>query len=109
MTTEPEHEDLRWLLEPPTPGGMHIHIDISPDAEVTPELRTALDQLAQALAAQDEVEGFSKTCTPYSGCPVRSCNLGACEGQECVGRTTCQIQPPSCKVPGFGPPRARIF
>jgi hypothetical protein len=105
MTTDPENDVPRWLLEPPLPGGMNIHIDISPDAIVTPELQAALDQLTQALAAYEEVEGFGKNCMPFSGCPTKSCNLGACPGQSCVGRTTCQIQPPSCNNPGFGPPK----
>jgi hypothetical protein len=105
MANDPENDDLRWLLEPPAPGGMHLHIDISPDATVTPDLRAALDQLTRALVAYEEVEGFSKTCMPFSGCPVRGCNLGACPSQQCVGRTTCDIQPPSCNAPGFAPPR----
>jgi hypothetical protein len=64
----------RWLREPP-PGGADIHVAIGTGAELTPELREAVEALASALQ-QDEVEGYrTRNCPNYGICnPLGNCN-----------------------------------
>ena len=57
----------RWLLEP-RPGEAQIHVAVGEGAEITPELRAAIDALARALP-QEEVAGYA---TPRAG-PDRIC------------------------------------
>jgi hypothetical protein len=65
----------RWLLKP-RPGEVQIHVAIGEGAELTPELREALEALASALG-QEEVEGYARgenICTTKA-CPERiSCD-----------------------------------
>src|SRR5438046_10703823 len=42
-------EDLRWLLEPPAPGEVHLHVAVGEGAQLTPELQEALEQLLSRL------------------------------------------------------------
>lgn len=47
--------ERNWLVEP---RSARINIEIGSDAKLSPELRDALQNLAQALGAEDEVQGF---------------------------------------------------
>jgi hypothetical protein len=50
--TENERE---WVIEPNT---ARIEISIGNDAAISPDLRAALEQLAQVMAQEDEVSGY---------------------------------------------------
>src|SRR5581483_5911755 len=84
----------RWL-RPPEPGEVMIDIAVDEAADVSPEVRAALDNLAQALQ-ESEVSGYAKpmsekcngytVCNPDGKChpraviPVPTCpNLRVCK------------------------------
>jgi hypothetical protein len=80
----------RWLLEP-RPGEAQIHIAVGDEAELTPELREALEALARALPGA-EVEGYAKPrpCPDFYICS----SLGNCQPHTdapCARFTTCRI------------------
>jgi hypothetical protein len=54
--------DQQWVV---APDESRIEIAIGPDARLSPELRQALDQLAQVLEQQQEVQGYT-TCEEVS-------------------------------------------
>jgi hypothetical protein len=84
-------EGPRWLLEP-GPGGARIHVAVGEGAELTPELREALEALAGALH-REEVEGYAKpkpcpilhVCNPYDTCNPQT-------STPCARFTTCRIE-----------------
>src|SRR5262249_45450741 len=50
-------EDLRWLLEPPAPGEVHVHVAVGEGTRLSPGLREALEQLLSRLhEAESETE-----------------------------------------------------
>jgi len=64
-------DESGWVVPP---SGVEIQVTVGPDAQMTPELRQALDQLVGALEteADTEVEGFKAekpwgTCDPQNG------------------------------------------
>jgi hypothetical protein len=83
-------DEPRWLLDP-RPGEAQIHIAVGPEAELTPELREALEELASALH-QGEVAGYAKpqpcpelkVCAPYGACDPKT-------SSPCANLTTCRI------------------
>ncbi len=88
-------EDPRWLAEP-APGAVDIHIAVHQDAELTPELRDAIEGVAKALE-QEEVEGYRlkpppKPCPTYTNCNPRA---------ECAPQVVypgCAIEYSSCRI-----------
>jgi hypothetical protein len=65
-----------WLIQPPSRGEVRLYIAIDEAAEVSPAVRAALEQLAQAIQNED-VEGFAAPprATKQPACPTRvSCN-----------------------------------
>jgi hypothetical protein len=48
-------DDQQWIVKP---DEARIDIAVGPDAQLSPELRAALDQLAQALETQQDVQGY---------------------------------------------------
>ena len=74
-------EDLRWLLEPPAPGEVHLHVAVGEGAQLTPELQEALEQLLSRLHETEfEVSSY--------------CRLITCDSlatQPCWWRGTCKI------------------
>jgi hypothetical protein len=66
--------DSDWLVPPPEPGWALLHVAVDEDAEVTPELRGAIDALLVALedlpvpAGAAEVEGFQPACPDQTRC-----------------------------------------
>ncbi len=88
-------EDPRWLAEP-APGAVDVHIAVHEDAELTPELRGAIEGLAKALEEQ-EVEGYSDPKPPPKVCPsyVNCTPKGSCNPQVsypgCALYSTCRI------------------
>jgi hypothetical protein len=76
MTNRPERaEEARWLLEPPGPGEVHVHVAVGDDARLTPELREALDRVLSLLQTQD-VSGFN---IDLGSCTTVSCRLDTCQ------------------------------
>lgn len=84
MASQPEPpEDLRWLLEPPAPGEVHVHVAVGEGAQLTPEVREAIEQLLTRLhEAESDVSGFCRliTCDALSklGCLPRGGTCRIC-------------------------------
>ena len=85
-------EDTRWIIGPPGPGEVAIHLAVDEHAQLTPELRQAIDGLVEALH-QDEVAGYGEVdprvrrivvCDPKGSCRPRST-------QPCAVFETCRI------------------
>src|SRR5438046_3710974 len=85
MSDEPEaSNEARWL-EPPEPGEARIHIAVDEAAELTPQVRQALDALARALETE-EVQGSARpSARPGTRCPTES----ICAPQSCKPRALC--------------------
>ncbi len=74
-------EDLRWLLEPPAPGEVHLHVAVGEGAQLSPELQEALEQLLSRLHETEfEVSAFCRLIT-----------CGALSTHPCWWRGTCKI------------------
>jgi hypothetical protein len=91
--------DLQWLLSPPAPGEVQIHVAIGEGTELTPEIQQALERLVGAIHGQD-VTGhlFADSCLPKCGdlsdCGHYNCDLHNCRplGQQpCRVRMICRI------------------
>jgi hypothetical protein len=102
VTTPSRAEDLRWLLEPPPPGAGHVHVAVGEGAELTAEVRAALEQLVRALHSQD-VQGFGK-----AGCHPRCDDLANCLGLVCRPLNNCSYLTSTpcaanvdCRISGF--------
>ena len=97
-------EQPRWLQEPPGTGEVRIHIAVDEAAELTPELRGAIEEVVRALQEQ-EVQGYA---TPQGG----GCSgLSACTPHNCPRVRACAplIQAPcanyeSCRIVSFPSP-----
>jgi hypothetical protein len=71
----PNRDEPRWLLAPPAHGEAHVHIAVDTAANLTPELREAIEGVMRALQSE-EVEGYAKpqpcpalqNCTPHDTC-----------------------------------------
>jgi hypothetical protein len=92
-------EERRWLVDPPGPQQIKFQIAAGDQAEVTPELRQALDGLLEALTGT-EVEGYANSCGYYiKGCGTNTFGChprGKCtiEWQSpCVVDYGCRIAP----------------
>ncbi len=84
-------EGSEWVVAP-GPDTALISIDVSEAAELTPEVRMAVETLARALeeapraGEPDEVEGFMK-CPTYTVCTVTSYPCIARTIVDCVVKT----------------------
>ena len=65
MPRRKRRADLRWLLEPPEAGQVHLHFEVGEGTELTPEAREAVEAITRALA-EPEVTGYA--CSPFK-CP----------------------------------------
>jgi hypothetical protein len=97
MTTEdaPRPVEREWLLAPVGPRDVRVHVDIGEGAEISGELRAALDELMEQLHSS-EVEGFASmpTCPDFSRCTDYNCSLGKCWPQTrapCAWKESCNI------------------
>ncbi|MEY2567759.1 MAG: hypothetical protein QOE35_2288 [Actinomycetota bacterium] len=77
VTTSDPSDDSGWLIEPPATDGAIISLEVATDAELTPELRQAIEALAlavEALGQPSEVEGFARAgiCDTNMGCSPQS-------------------------------------
>jgi hypothetical protein len=86
-----KRDELRWLLEPPEPGQVHLHFDVAEGTELTPEATAALEALVRALA-EPEVAGYA---TSGETCSI-SCGSGY-KVAPCADKTSC-TKGYSCKI-----------
>jgi len=91
-------EDPRWL-NPPEPGAVDINISVDQDAQLTPEVRRALDDLVKALEAE-EVLGYTRRPPnpPPPNCPTR---VNCAPDGRCAPRVRypgCATTYSSCRV-----------
>jgi hypothetical protein len=81
---EESSEELAWLLRPPDPGHVHLHVRIGEGVELTQEQRSALEALTKAFY-EEEVEGFGMRCRPehceprLTNCAIDWCGNYSCE------------------------------
>jgi hypothetical protein len=68
MPRKKSRGDLRWLLEPPEPGQVHLHLEIGEGTELSPEATEAVEALMRALS-EVEVSGYA--CSPFT-CPKQT-------------------------------------
>lgn len=99
MVEESGADDRQWLLEPVAPNEVRIHVSLGDGAEVSADLRVALDALVDSLYAS-EVEGFATDfppCPDLSACEMYFCNkFGRCQPQSrfpCAWEEQCLVQP----------------
>jgi hypothetical protein len=84
-----------WIVAPPNPGALHVHIAVGRDVELTDAVRGLLEELTRLLQ-DDEVAGFVSAgrCTDLNGCTNYSCELGKCQPLEklpCAFRIDCVV------------------
>ena len=65
--------DSEWLIEPTGPDSVEVQVRVGAEAQLTPRLREAIEQLAEAVAEEDEVSGYQADCT--LSCGIFSCGL----------------------------------
>ena len=90
-------EQSGWVVEPPAEG-IRVVVECAEDAEVTPELRQALERLVRVIenaTAQDEAEteGF-QVFRPRPKCPNACPSNTVCSPQEirdCFSYQDCRI------------------
>jgi hypothetical protein len=89
---EPEVAGYEWLLEPPTEGHAHIHVEIPEGASLSPEVQAAIDQLIRQLADQKpEVQGLMFfPQKPIPVCPSRT-TCSPRTSTPCAKFVTCRI------------------
>jgi hypothetical protein len=92
-------EALGWLLSPPGPGEIHVHVDVGRETRLTPEVQQALNELLRTLEGED-VGGYrlrlGETCTGYYSGPCFK--LSVCPdylGDPCAAY---HCQPLSCRI-----------
>ncbi len=89
-------DDSGWVVEP---GGMEIQVAVGPEAELTPEVRAALDRLLVVLEEQQnpEVEAFRTRCPAKCAKPAYGvCNpqAGDCAPKmwfPCANKQVCSV------------------
>jgi hypothetical protein len=84
---EESSEDLAWLLRPPEPGHIHLHVRVGEGVEFTDEQRAALEALTKAFY-EEEVEGFASTCRPEHCGVVKFCVADFCRDYTCEVQKT---------------------
>lgn len=76
-------DDSQWVVEPASPDSVEVRVSVGSEAELTPRLREAIENLAEAIAEETEVGGY-----------LADCNL------SCGGTLSCTVlntgPPPSC-------------
>jgi hypothetical protein len=92
MSSESTGSDrLRWLLQPPATGGVHLRVGIGDGAELTPQVQAALEELISSLQ-QVDVDAVAKRCFPK--CPL----LKGCGVFDCDGYHNCNLGKGPCLV-----------
>lgn len=93
-----ETEDSAWVLQPPSAGEIHIQIAAGDEVELSPEARSALENLINHLR-DAEVMGFAVPCGGLDACGGYVCRLGKC--LPLTKQPTCEAYT-DCKVADFG-------
>jgi hypothetical protein len=90
-------EALRWLLEPPGPRDIHLHVNLGQETELTPAVRQALDELLRTLEGAD-VGGFRlrDSCTGYYSGPCFT--LSVCPDYTNDPCAAYYCHPVSCRI-----------
>jgi uncharacterized protein with von Willebrand factor type A (vWA) domain len=83
MADQPADQVSQWLLTPLQPKEARIFVAVSDDAELTPALRSALEQLAAAMQSDEpDVQGYD--CSgQFSSCSQYNCDSFACSAHHC--------------------------
>ena len=95
---EPERHEARWLLQPPGPNEIQIHVAVGEGAEVSPEFRKELEGLiTRLMTPEEDVQGFRTLppCGELEECKRFDCSLGKCQSllyQPCLANIQCRIQ-----------------
>ena len=93
MSDEPNAARPAWLLAPPDPYEVSIHVEAG---EVSEAVRDALDAFMHGLFA-DDVEGRLVECPSLAQCssyqciPYKKCTV--LTGKQCLVDMTCRIAP----------------
>lgn len=90
-------DDSGWVVEPASE--VQIEIAVGEDAELTPEVREALDSLLRVLESEQgeqEVEAYRRRCPSQCAAPAyATCNpKGSCAPQvtmPCFKRDICNV------------------
>jgi hypothetical protein len=55
------NETPEWITQPPAPGEVRLHVAVGEGAQISQEVRDALEQLVRAVQAEqgEEVQGFA--------------------------------------------------
>ena len=86
MNQQPD-EDRTWLLEPPGPGTVQIHIAVGEGVELVESQRAAIEALVSSFY-ESEVAGYASAvprCRPLrceprtTSCAVDFCGSFSCE------------------------------
>ena len=76
-----DREDRAWVVGPPGPGEVVIHLVGGDDVEITDEQEAAIAALIESFEADAEVVGHGSSCDGFT------CGKVACTGLECKGLT----------------------
>ena len=75
--------ERRWVVEPPGPGEVSLHLAVGDGVILTPEQETALTELLRSLEAADaEVTGHAAG-TKQGGCNIYDCDRLSCTKVRC--------------------------
>jgi hypothetical protein len=88
-----ERGEGSWLIDPPAPGHILLHVVTGDGVELGDEQRAAIEDLIARLGGGDEVAGFDKCmskCAPFISCKPKACiELSPCsEFNSCA---ICQL------------------
>ena len=73
-----DNAERQWIVEPPEPGEVALHLAFGEGVKLTPEQEAAVGELLRTLEAVDaDVTGFAK-CTKQSTCTNLTCDPVVC-------------------------------
>jgi hypothetical protein len=76
--------ERQWIVEPPGPGEVSLHMAFGDDVQLTPEQEEALGELLRTLEAGDaEVSGHANAKPCPTNCTKLECGNVVCTGLGC--------------------------
>ena len=86
----PDESDAgrRWVVEPPGPGEVSLHMAVGEGVDLTAGQEAALSELVRSLESSDaEVTGHdvAARCGAFSSCTGKQCNPVRCSTFVCKG------------------------
>ena len=82
--------DRQWIVEPPSPGEIALHLAVGEGVQLTEEQERAVGELLRVLEADDpEVTGHAFAKAPQ--CPSLICQLSGCSTLR-----SCDVLGPGC-------------